>query len=109
MPHLVLARDAGYKVGVMEQIETGEEAKKRDKNAIVRRKLVNVETPATALDPAGTDSVHLLSVLPVQATGVHLYLVVDSCLIRCIFPYEPPAFRSTKSQYSVQHDPLPLQ
>lgn len=60
---------AGYKVGVIEQIETGEEAKKRDPKAIVRRKLTSVETPATPLDPAGTDSVHLLSVVPVQATG----------------------------------------
>jgi DNA mismatch repair protein MutS len=61
---------AGHKVGVMEQIETGAEAKKRDKNAIVRRQLVNVETPATALDPAGTDPVHLLSVLSIEAKGV---------------------------------------
>lgn len=61
---------AGHKVGVMEQIETGEEAKKRDKNAIVRRKLTNVQTPATAFEPDDTDSVHLLSVLPVKATGV---------------------------------------
>lgn len=60
---------AGHKVGVMEQIESGEEAKKRGKNEMVRRKLVGVETPATALEPSGTDSVHLLSVLPVEAIG----------------------------------------
>lgn len=89
MRQLILAHDAGYKVGVMEQIETGEEAKKRDKNAIVRRKLVNVETPATALEPTSTESVHLLSVRPVQAIGMQLFPSATGCLMRSLFSYEP--------------------
>ncbi|CAG9465209.1 unnamed protein product [Pedinophyceae sp. YPF-701] len=45
---------AGYKVGIMEQVETASAAKAaRGSKAVVRRELTQVYTPATALDTEG--------------------------------------------------------
>ncbi|XP_061366489.1 DNA mismatch repair protein MSH7 [Gastrolobium bilobum] len=53
----------GYKVGRIEQLETSEEAKARGANSVVRRKLVQVVTPSTAVDGnIGPDAVHLLAI-----------------------------------------------
>ncbi|KAL1563396.1 Mismatch repair protein msh3 [Salvia divinorum] len=53
----------GYKVGRIEQLETSEQAKSRGSTSVIRRKLVHVQTPATASEGnIGPDAVHLLSI-----------------------------------------------
>jgi MutS domain I len=60
----------GYKVGVMEQLETAAEAKKRNpKKAIIKRQLTQISTPATTLNPDGSDAVHLLALHASDVTG----------------------------------------
>jgi DNA mismatch repair ATPase MutS len=55
-------RDAGYKVGVIEQ-ESGssQAASSKGKSKLVMRRLVGVQSPATMLDPTGHNPVHLLA------------------------------------------------
>ncbi|KAK1396879.1 DNA mismatch repair protein MSH7 [Heracleum sosnowskyi] len=54
----------GYKVGMIEQVETSEQAKSRGASSIIQRKLVQVVTPSTNLDGnIGPDAVHLLSII----------------------------------------------
>eukprot|EP00892_Ulva_mutabilis_P000449 jgi/Ulvmu1/10404/UM061_0088.1 len=53
--------NAGYKTGVMEQLETGAEAKKRDPKGIIQRRITSIETPSTQLEPSSDDAIHLLT------------------------------------------------
>lgn len=62
-------RDAGYKTGIMEQLETGAEAKKRDPKGIIQRRITSIETPSTQLEPSRDDSIHLLTCHIVAAPG----------------------------------------
>ncbi|KAL8507194.1 hypothetical protein ACS0TY_017922 [Phlomoides rotata] len=53
----------GYKVGRIEQLESSEQAKSRGSTSVIRRKLINVLTPATTSEGnIGPDSVHLLAI-----------------------------------------------
>ena len=62
---------AGYKVGVIEQLETAAEAKKRDaKKALVRRELTAIETVATNASPVGYEAVFLLCINTIGTTGL---------------------------------------
>lgn len=56
---------AGYKVAVVEQLETAAEAKKRNpKNPLIMRRIVNaVSSRATALEPAGQEQPHLVCIV----------------------------------------------
>jgi DNA mismatch repair protein MSH6 len=58
----------GYKVGRVEQTETGAEAKaKRGPSAMVQRKLLRVESPALLVDEIRRpEAVHLLAVKEVE-------------------------------------------
>ncbi|KAJ8568890.1 hypothetical protein K7X08_032587 [Anisodus acutangulus] len=56
-------RNAGYKVGRLEQLETSEQAKSRGSTSVIHRKLVHVLTPSTTSEGnIGHDAVHLLAV-----------------------------------------------
>lgn len=57
-------------MGVIEQLETAAEAKKRNpKKPLIQRELQAIDTPATCAEPAGHDAVYLLCLHPVGTTG----------------------------------------
>ncbi|KAK1396881.1 hypothetical protein POM88_006744 [Heracleum sosnowskyi] len=60
---------SSYKVGMIEQVETSEQAKSRGASSIIQRKLVQVVTPSTNLDGnIGPDVVHLLSITELHSS-----------------------------------------
>ncbi|KAJ4708411.1 DNA mismatch repair protein [Melia azedarach] len=78
----------GYKVGRIEQLQTSEQAKTRNSNSVIPRKLVNVVTPSTAVDGTiGPDAVHLLAIKegsygPNNGSVVYGFAFVDCAALR---------------------------
>ena len=93
-PGLIHPVSAGYKTGVMEQLETGAEAKKRDPKAIIQRRITSIETPSTQLEPSKDDAIHLLTCHIVAAPGPLPPLAPSVSHSRSASPSPTPVFMS---------------